>query len=617
MKVQIFDLECDGFNPTKIHVLSVHDGERIKSTNNYDNMRKWFTTAEVIVAHNCIRFDVPVLERLLGVKTKALVIDTLALSWYLFPERVRHGLEWWGEDFGVPKPKINDWENLTYAEYKHRCEEDVRINKLLWDKCWEYLLKLYGTEEEALRCVKYLMFKLECARDQEQLRWKLDVAKAQELHDRLSQIKQERISELSEAMPRVAITKEIKRPTKPYKKNGELSEAGKKWHDLCGQHNKLTCIDKFEYVAEYIEGNPNSTEQIKSWLYSLGWVPETFEFKRNKETGEVKKIPQVNGDDGVCGSVKKLFPKEPKLEVLDGLSVVSHRLGIVAGFIKNVDEEGYIKASVAGLTNTLRFKHSVLVNLPGVDKPYGEDIRGCLTAPDGYELVGSDMASLEDRTKQHYMWVYDPEYVKEMMTDDFDPHIDLAEFAGAISREDSYLYKRGDDWPRKKAVAGLRKIYKGVNYACVYGAGAATVSRTAGVSQDEGEKLVEAYWKRNWAVKKIAEDCKTKKVFGQMWLYNPVSGFYYSLRHDKDRFSTLNQGTGVYCFDTWVKHLKEGKLPIVGQFHDEIIGLVKKGNRDKVIQYINKAMELTNNELQLNRELGCSIQFGDNYAEIH
>ena len=57
-----------------------------------------------------------------------------------------------------------------------------------------------------------------------------------------------------------------------------------------------------------------------------------------------------------------------------------------------------------GLTNTLRFKHAKpLVNLPAVDKPYGKEIRGCLTCPEGYTLCGADMTSLEDTTKRHYM----------------------------------------------------------------------------------------------------------------------------------------------------------------------------------------------------------------------
>ena len=51
---------------------------------------------------------------------------------------------------------------------------------------------------------------------------------------------------------------------------------------------------------------------------------------------------------------------------------------------------------------------------------------------------------------------------------------------------------------------------------------------------------------------KVASKARTRDLFGSTWLYNPVSEFWYSLRSDKDRFSTLNQGTGVFCFDSWV-----------------------------------------------------------------
>ncbi len=128
--------------------------------------------------------------------------------------------------------------------------------------------------------------------------------------------------------------------------------------------------------------------------------------------------------------------------------------------MKAVDEEGYVKAEIQGLTNTLRFKHAVCVNLPGIDKPYGELIRGCLTAPEGYELCGADMSSLEDRTKQHYMWKFDKAYVREMMTPDFDPHLDLAVSAGALTREQVAKHKAGVE-DHKAA----RKIYKCANYA--------------------------------------------------------------------------------------------------------------------------------------------------------
>lgn len=619
MNPHVFDIETDGFNPSKIHVLCVDTGTSLQATNKYDNMRSWLSKQEVIVAHNCIRFDLPVMKRILGVDIKARVVDTLALSWYLYPNRASHGLESWGVDFGVPKPAVTDWENLTYEEYKHRCMEDVKINKLLWNKCWEYLLRLYGSEEEAFRLIDYLTFKMECARDQEALKWKLDVGRCHKVLGELSVAKDAKVLELFEAMPKLPINKLIKKPAKMYKASGALSEAGKKWLEVLKDNNLPESHDDDVVVTTgYADPNPNSHIQVKDWLYSLGWEPETFEFKRNKETNEFRKIPQVYGDDGVCPSIKKLFVKEPKLEVLDGLSTISHRLGIMQGLSRNVDAEGYVKAQIAGLTNTLRFKHSVLVNLPGVDKPYGEDIRGCLITPEGYTLCGSDMSSLEDRTKQHYMWEYDPDYVKEMMTDDFDPHIDLATFAGAISSEDAKAYKQGTiSDSSKKLVGGTRKVYKGVNYACVYGAGAATVGRTAGVSTEEGAKLVEAYWRRNWSVRAIAEAQEVRVVFGQSWLYNPVSKLWYSLRAEKDKFSTLNQGTGVFCFDTWVGECKKEGLDIIGQFHDEIIALVKEDAKEETTDKINNAMKKCNEKLALNRELGCSIQFGKTYADIH
>lgn len=614
MRVNVFDIEANGFTPTKIHVLSVHDGSSIKSTASYDNMRSWMIKTEVMVAHNCVRYDLPALRRLLGVDTKARIVDTLALSWYLFPNRVLHGLESWGEEFGVPKPVITDWEGLSYDEYKHRCEEDVKINLRLWNKCWEYLLRLYGSEEAAWKLIDYLTFKMECAADQEAVKWKLDVDRCRGLIDKLTPQKEQKLVELSQAMPKVAVYKTATKPAKMFKKNGELSESGRKWNDLTLDPT----VTEMTVVHSYKEPNPNSHQQVKDWLYALGWVPETFEFKRNKETNEVRKIPQVNvKGEGVCPSIKKLFAIEPKLEVLDGLSILSHRISIVEGFLSNVDSDGFIKAEIAGLTNTLRFKHSVLVNLPGVDKPYGEDIRGCLITPEGYELVGSDMSSLEDRTKQHYMWEFDPEYVMEMTTPDFDPHIDLAVFAGAMKPEDAIIYKAGEDKERVKELKGVRHVYKTVNYACVYGAGGETIGRSAGVSTADGKKLQEAYWRRNWSVKAIAEAQLTKQVFGQMWLYNPVSELWYSLRADKDRFSTLNQGTGVYCFDTWVRHTKRNGFPLVGQFHDEFIGLIKLGSRERATTHINNAMRATNEELKLNRELGCSIQFGKSYSEIH
>lgn len=624
----IFDVEADGLKPTKLHCLSVNIGGNSKSTVSYDDMRSFFGKATILVGHNICRWDVPNVERLLGIKIGAKLVDTLALSWYLEPKRLKHGLAEWGEEFGVPKPPIDDWENLTPEEYIHRCEEDVKINTKLWDRQWKQLVKLYESEEEAWRLIDYLMFKMDCAREQEASRWKLDVVHTTKVRDKLELEKQAKTIELTEAMPKVGVVKERTKPNKMFLKGkvNTLSVAGEKWVALLRENNLPEDYEGVvSEVVEVKEPNPGSSDQVKSWLYSFGWVPETFEFKRNKETGETRQIPQVSNKDkenpGLCKSIKKLYNKEPKFEILDGLTILTHRISILNGFLRNVDDEGYVQAQVQGLTNTLRFKHSVVVNLPGLDKPHGADIRGCLVAPEGYELCGSDMSSLEDRTKQHYMWAYDPEYVKEMTTPDFDPHLSLAEFAGALTKQQVVQYKEADhDFKHTvifKAIKFARQTYKKVNYTAVYGAGDAAIARAAEVDLGKGRELKEAYWKKNWSVLKIAEDQIVKTCLGMKWLYNPVSKLWYSLRHEKDRFSTLNQGTGVYCFDTWIKHFRKKRPQLTGQMHDEVILCVKIGFRKQCEALLRSAMVQANKELNLNRELDCSVDFGQTYADIH
>mgnify|MGYP003649242638 CR=1 FL=1 len=704
LKVCVFDIEANELHkPDKIWVMSAaifSNGKwRMKSTSNYDEMRAFFLSADKLIGHNIILWDIPHIERILDIKIEAELIDTLGFSWYLEPYRMRHGLEFYGNDFGIPKPKIdeNEWAgklpNETQQEFDdkmaHRCEEDVKINCQLIDKQWRDLKNLYDDDHVSIeRIAKYLMFKMRCARAQEASRWRLDIDLCTQTLEKLEAEKELKVGELRVAMPKVSKMGEMWKPDSLYKKpklvkkpktfqksSGDLSAAGVRYKAICDsvgedaykkdsitiQSKELTAQgikwmnlveannlpesheDPLEYLVSEKEPNPNSTAQVKDWLYDNGWIPETFSFKRDSE-GNAKQVPQVRteikGEKVLCKSVVKLIEKVPALEALRGLSVLSHRIPILKGFLKNADEDGYIKAEIQGLTNTLRFKHRIVVNLPSVGKPYGEEVRGCLIAPEGYELCGSDMSSLEDRTKMHYMWEFDPEYVKQMMSPDFDSHLDLAVVAGFLTQEQADSHKRYGKYKNeyKNAVADARlgdadkfkalyeveqdysferAMSKTANYACVYGAGGATVARGADISKAEGEKLVEKYWERNWAVKKVAEVQKVKRCLDSSWLFNPVSKMWYSLRSDKDRFSTLNQGTGVFCFDVWIKNFMDARDQLTGQMHDEVILTVKKGHRGEVEKLLKDAIQLTNKQLKLNRDLDVDVQFGDSYAEIH
>lgn len=626
----IFDVEADGLldEATKLHVLAYTSNGEIHYTHDYDEMREIFLSAKTLIGHNIILYDIPVVERILGIKIEARLIDTLALSWYLEPFRNIHGLDAYGKEVGINKPPIEDWHNLTLEEYAHRCVEDVKINQRVWKRQREKLLKLYDTKSDADRLINYLMFKMDCAREQERSGWKLDVELAQTTYNELLKLQDEKTDQLKAVMPSVDkyITKT--KPKKPYKKDGTYSATGAKWFNLLKERGLPEDFDGEVGVFSHSdEPNPNSHEQIKSWLFDLGWVPETFNYVK-EDDGSERSIPQVRVDNGdgkeLCPSVLKLSEKEPGILVLEGLTVIQHRLGIFKGFLSN-QKEGWLKAEVAGFTNTLRFKHRVLVNLPGVSKEYGDKIRGALIAPDGCVLCGSDAISLEDTTKKHYMWDHDPDFVREMSYKGFDPHLDLAKFAKVVTQEEIDRYVELDNKKELteeektyyKKIKSIRKVYKAANYACIYGVGAPKLARTVGISVREAQKLIEVYWQRNWSVRKLSEELYVKKLGKESWLYNPVSKLYYSLRNEKDRFSTLNQGTGVFCFDSWIREFRKKRSQLTGQFHDEIISCIKEGQEQQYETLLHNSMATVNKKLKLNVTLGVDVQFGKTYAEIH
>ena len=614
-KMTVFDIETDGLleEATKIHVLSWMDENGVvQYTHDQFMMALLLTQAETLVGHNIIRFDIPVVEKLLGIKVKAKLVDTLALSWYLNHDRLRHGLEGYGEDYGIPKPQIKDWNNLTPEEYAHRCNEDVKINARLYKDLSNQLEWLYPDQMERESFVQYLSFKMDCAREQEALGWKLDVEKAQSHYDELQSLREEKIEQLAEAMPKNKIYKKVEKPSRMTKADGSLTVYGERWHALlrAGGHPSTT-VGPIQVLDKEERANPNSNNQVKEWLQALGWQPATFKYHRNPD-GSERTVEQVRDGSELCESVKLLIDKNPSVGILDGLSVINHRLGVFKGFL-DCHKDGWLKAEIAGFTNTLRFKHyKPLVNLPGVDKPWGKEIRGCLTAPEGYTLCGADMTSLEDTTKRHYMQPIDPDYVAEMSREGFDPHLDLAKHAGAITQADIDKHNLGEI-----SLKALRKNYKVVNYSATYGVGATKLSRTTGLSVKESKKLLDAFWDRNHAITKLVNNMYPREKNGKKWLKNPVSGYYHSLRSDKDKFSTLNQSTGVFCFDNWVALCRRNGVQTIGQFHDEIIALVADGQQEQTKQLMEKAIATLNDKLKLNVPLGVDAQFGTNYAEIH
>lgn len=478
-KATVCDIEADNLldEATTVHVLSYKlDGEGVSSLNGVKEkgrISKFFKyhidNKIPIVGHNFTCYDVPLIEKIYRLDLSDLmVIDTLPLSWYLNMDRNTHGLDSFLQDYGVKKPKIDDWENLSYEEYKHRCQEDVKINHFLWEDFKARLIDMYSLSKEEIdigevggkrvsrdevifidslkglsieehinRILTFLMFQADVSRLQEEVGWLVDEEMVKEEGKRLEGLLEEATKELESVMPKVP--KYVKRtpPKNPYKKNGELSASGQAWEDrkskigVLNEHghplSEVREVGAIHELVRYDPPNINSSDQVKSFLFSKGWKPQTFKYVRDDEAFEEwikskpeegsprgawqawsasrpedRAIPQINMEDEdrnkeLCDSVVDLIEEVPEIKALANYSVISHRYRFLtgkSGIVNNIDANGRVKARMGGLTNTLRWKHAGLVNLPKSDKPFSSSIRGCLIAGEGNVSIGSDISSL-------------------------------------------------------------------------------------------------------------------------------------------------------------------------------------------------------------------------------
>ena len=600
MQYIIFDLEADALldGITKIHCLSysIYDDKEKKESKtltNYKDIKEFFDIVSYyingelyekereklyFIGHNIIGYDIPAVEKILNIKiNQDKLLDTLGISWYLYPlgGKFKHGLEHWGERLGFGKPRVEDWKNQPLEVYIKRCEADVEINTRLFHHQMGFLHDIYEDDEQVLRTLKYFCFKQQCLRDHEITGLTLNKRLAEKSKLDLEFIIDEKASQLSKMMPK-DLGKVIRtKPKVPYKQDGSLSHYGEKW---------FTALKELGLPEDAIEikdePNPGSHTQLKEWLFRLGWKPETFKVNDKDE-----KIPQVSlpFGAGLCPSVLKLAEEHTYLEALKGLYKARHRKGLFNAFLETVDKHGKVYCRAHGFTNTHRLQHvRPIANLPKPKTYYGAEVRGCLTIPSNdYIMIGSDLSELEDKTKQHYIYKYDPEYVKEMQKPGFNAHIDIALQAELITEEEATFYKSFDknsateeESKKYEHIKERRHIAKNkVNFPCTYGAGAKKIAEGANLPISEGRRLFNTYWKRNRGVKQTANACKIKTVRKQKWLYNPVSGFWMFLKADKDRFSTLNQSTGVYVFDNWVSKVRKRLTPlgiyISLQYHDK------------------------------------------------
>ena len=645
--VYIVDIECKGLlhelkSKDDFYVMSIgwkSNGKwNIKSTNKEEDIAKVFENPNnTIAGHFFLGYDIHALKKIFpNINFQASIIDTLSLSHYLFNDKLKHGLEEWGVELGFNKIKIekDEWTNLTYEKAVERCERDVLINALLWDKQLDLLRQLYIDDEKIQSPIARANWKIELQHIQENNKIKLEVELCRKNLAYLEGIIKEKEDLLNKILPKIPNKVKRQKPNSLYKKDGELTEAGKRWKRLTdGCNLPLEYEDVIEEIVSYSEPNCQSTTQMKNYLLSKGWKPKIF------KDGANGKVAQLRDDNKeLCSSIKSLIKEVPELEALDGLSVAQHRAGYLKAFLDTMTEDGYVTASWSGMAKTWRVKHTKpIVNLPANNSQYGELVRSCLIAPEGMIFANADLSSLEDKTKQCSIYPYAPDYVETLNTPGYDAHLAIGLASGFLSQDevDFFNWYKKDNKSKEnlpeifkvysdeelseqfKKISKVRKSSKVVNYACTYSASPKKIAETADIPLKDAQKLHKAYWDTNISIKQYTDSLEVKTVDGRNWIYNPFTKLWLLLTADHIKFSSCNQNFGACVFDLFLWYLVQAGIKPIMTIHDELSFYIKEGEEDLARKVVKESMDKVNNAFNQPIKFESEPEFATSYGSVH
>ena len=132
----IFDIETDSLKPTKIWCMVAQDSDSGSiykfAPHQLESGLELLKSADKLIGHNILGFDIPVIKKLLGVDlSNKILVDTLVLSRLFNPVREGgHSLAMWGYRLKYPKDNFEEFETYSPKMLSY-CLKDVQINKLV------------------------------------------------------------------------------------------------------------------------------------------------------------------------------------------------------------------------------------------------------------------------------------------------------------------------------------------------------------------------------------------------------------------------------------------------------------------------------------------------------
>jgi len=580
-KKVIFDVETDGLEGNTIHciVTKVIGGEtQLFPPNNLQAAVDILTSADVLIGHNIIGFDIPVIKKHFDVTLTNHIEDTLVVSRLVNPVLTGgHSLDNWGyllypNDAEKRKAKQPDsWDEYTEEMGKY-CIQDVELNADI------YYALLKQVEEFSQESIDLEHSVAKIIKEQEVKGFMLDEKKATLLSAKLQSKMATLEKEVHETFKPKWVDDRLITPK--FNKDGSLSKVPKLTDE---ELIKVKATDYKPFMRQkWVEFNLASRKQIGEYLIDFGWKPKKF-----TPTGQ----PIV--DESTLEKVKGI----PEATLISEFMMLQKRVAQVSSWLelsKDSRVHGFVIPNGA-ITGRMTHRSPNVAQTPSSNKPYGKECRECWTVPEGYKLVGIDASGLELRVLAHYM--KNKEYINEIVN-------------GDIHTTNQNL-----------ARLGSRSQAKTFIYALIYGAGDAKIGSVVGGNAKAGATLRSSFIRNlpslgnlTTSVERAAQTRKYLKA---------LDGRVIHIRKVYSALNTLLQGGGAVIMKTALvlldNRIKELGLNahFVANVHDEWQIEVKEDQADQVGQLGVQAIRDTQQVLNLNCPLDGEYQIGDNWSETH
>ena len=580
-KKVIFDVETDGLEGNTIHciVTKVIGGEtQLFPPNNLQAAVDILTSADVLIGHNIIGFDIPVIKKHFDVTLTNHIEDTLVVSRLVNPVLTGgHSLDNWGyllypNDAEKRKAKQPDsWDEYTEEMGKY-CIQDVELNADI------YYALLKQVEEFSQESIDLEHSVAKIIKEQEVKGFMLDEKKATLLSAKLQSKMATLEKEVHETFKPKWVDDRLITPK--FNKDGSLSKVPKLTDE---ELIKVKATDYEPFMRQkWVEFNLASRKQIGEYLIDFGWKPKKF-----TPTGQ----PIV--DETTLERVKGI----PEATLIAEFMMLQKRVAQVSSWLE-LAKDGRVHGFVipnGAITGRMTHRNPNVAQTPSSHKPYGKECRECWTVPEGYKLVGIDASGLELRVLAHYM--KNKDYINEIIS--------------------------GDIHSTNQSLAGLeqRSQAKTFIYALIYGAGDSKIGSVVGGNSKVGASLRNRFLNNLPSLRNLTTS--VERAASTRKYLKALDGRHIHIRKVYSSLNTLLQGGGAVIMKTALvllhNRIKQLNLDasFVGNIHDEWQIEVREDQAEQVGQLGVQALKDTTEVLKLNCPLDGEYQIGDNWSETH